>query len=288
VKVRGYFSLLGLAMRDRLASEQRQRVAMPVDHQVMEIDPLVSEYDAGGLPGGSMRPVYEVCASSISRLLPEGGTVLDLGAATGRCAAILAEHRPDVQIIGIDLSAEMVRRGQDTLAAQGLSARVRMVAGDMRSFGELAPDDVSVVASSWALENLPTVSDLDRCLAEIAAVRERSGCAVWLFNFARLNRARTYPAVQSLVNGVTPLLADNGVAGEAAAPTFDEMQSQLETAGLHGLNHAVFRPLPFLQAHWAPGRSPGNADQRRWKRLPLPLQTRIDTTVLKAGLRPLP
>jgi SAM-dependent methyltransferase len=261
---------------------------MPVDHQVMEIDRLVSEYDAGGLPGGSMRPVYEVCASSISRLLPEGGTVVDLGAATGRCAAVLAGHRPDVQIVGIDLSEEMVRRGQDALAAQGLSARVRMVAGDMRSFGELAPDDVSVVASSWALENLPTVSDLDRCLAEVAAVRERSGCAVWLFNFARLNRARTYPAVQSLVNGVTPLLADNGVAGEAAARTFHEMQTQLETAGLHSLNHAVFRPLPFLQAHWAPGRSPHSAHQRCWRRLPLPLQTRIDTAVLKTGLRPLP
>jgi hypothetical protein len=254
----------------------------------MEIDRLVSEYDAGGLPGGSMRPVYEVCASSISRLLPEGGTVVDLGAAAGRCAAVLAEHRPDAQIIGIDLSEEMVRRGQGALAAQGLSARVRMVAGDMRSFGELAPDGVSVVASSWALENLPTASDLDRCLAEIAAVRERTGCAVWLFNFARLNSARTYPAVQGLVNGVTPLLADNGVAGEAAASTFGEMQAQLETARLHGLNHAEFRPLPFLQAHWAPGRSPSNAHQRRWKRLPLPLQTRIDTAVLKTGLRPLP
>ena len=42
-----------------------------------------------------MRPVYEVCAPAISRLLPEGGRVIDLGAATGRCAAVLAEHRPD-------------------------------------------------------------------------------------------------------------------------------------------------------------------------------------------------
>jgi hypothetical protein len=288
MKVRGYFSLLGLAMRDRLARGQRPRVAMPVDHQVMEIDRLVSEYDAGGLPGGSMRPVYEVCASSISRLLPEGGTVIDLGPATGRCAAVLAEHRPDAQIIGIDLSEEMVRRGRDALAAQGLSARVSLLVGDMRCFGELVPDDVSVVASSWALENLPTVSDLDRCLAEIAAVRERTGCAVWLFNFARLNRARTYPAMQSLVGGVTPMLARNGVAGEAAAPTFDEMQRQLQTTGLHGLNHAVFWPLPFLQAHWAPGRSTRKAHQRRWKPLPLPLQTRIDTAVLKTRLQPLP
>ena len=32
-----------------------------------------------------------------------------------------------------------------------------MRVGDMRSFGELVPDD-GVVASSWALENLPTLT----------------------------------------------------------------------------------------------------------------------------------
>jgi hypothetical protein len=163
-----------------------------------------------------------------------------------------------------------------------------MEVGDMRSFGQLVPDDVAVVASSWALENLPTLGDVDRCLAEIAAVRKRTGCAVWLFNFARLNSARTYPALQELVGGVPPLLARNGVTGEAAAPTFSELQRQLETAGLDDLNHAVFSPLPFLQAHWAAGPPPGDAHKRLWKRLPLPLQTRIDTAVLRTGLRPLP
>ena len=288
MKVRGYFSLLWLALRDRAAQGQRSRVPMPVDHQVMELDELVAEYDAGGLPGGSMRPVYEVCASAISRLLPEGATVIDLGAATARCAAVVAQHRPDAQIIAVDLSEEMVRRGRSALDTQGLSAQVRMVVGDMRSFDALVPDDAAVVASSWALENLPTVDDLRRCLAEIAAVRERTGCGVWLFNFARLNSPRTYAALQRLVGGVGPLLSQNGVAGEAAAPTFRELRSELEAAGLRGLNHAVFRPLPFLQAHWAPGRSPHPAHDELWRRLPLPRQTRIDTAVLKAGLRPLP
>jgi tRNA (cmo5U34)-methyltransferase len=288
VKVGGYFSIPGLAVRDRFAREQRSRVAMPVDHQVMELNRLVSEYHAGGLPGGSMRPVYEICASGISSLLPDGGKVIDLGAATGRVAAVLAQHRPDAQVVGVDLSEEMVRTANSALAEEGLSDRVTMRVGDMRSFGELVPDDVAVVASSWALENLPTLGDMDRCLAEIAAVRERTGCAVWLFNFARLNSARSYPALQGLVNGVTPLLARNGVTGEAAAPTFSELRKQLEAAGLHDLNHAVFWPLPFLQAHWAPGPSPGDAHKRLWQRLSLPLQTRMDTAVLRGGLRPLP
>jgi len=288
VKPRGYLALPALALRDRLAREQRSRVPMPVDHQVMELDQLVSEYHAGGRPGGSMRSVYEVCASAISSLLPEGGKVIDLGAATGRVAAVLAEHRPDAQIVALDLSEEMIRAGRSALAAENLSARVTMEVGDMRSFGELVPDDVAVVASSWALENLPTLSDMDRCLAEIAAVRKRTGCAVWLFNFARLNSERTYPALQELVGGVTPLLVRNGVTGEAAAPTFSELRKHLETAGLHDLNHAVFSPLPFLQAHWAFGPPPGDAHERLWQHLPLPFQTRIDTAVLRAGLRPLP
>ena len=261
---------------------------MPAEHQVIELDRLVSEYHAGGRPRGSMRPVYEVCASAISKLLPEGGKVIDLGAATGRVAAVVARHRPDAQIVGVDLSGEMVRTANSALAEEGLSDRVTMRLGDMRSFGELVTDNVAVVASSWALENLPTVDDMDRCLAEIAAVRERTGCAIWLFNFARLNSAHSYPALQQLVGGVTPLLARNGVAGEASAPTFSELQTQLEAAGLHDLNHAVFRPLPFLQAHWAPGPSTGDAHKRLWQRVSLPLQTRMDIAVLRAGLRPLP
>ena len=235
-----------------------------------------------------MRSVYELCASAISGLLPEGGKVIDLGAATGRVAAVLAEHRPDAQIVAVDLSEEMIRAGRSAFAAEHLSDRVTMQVGDMRAFGELVPADVAVVASSWALENLPTVSDMDRCLAEIAAVRKRTGCAVWLFNFARLNSSRSYPALQDLVGGVTPLLARNGVTGEAAAPTFSEMRERLEAAGLHDLKHAVFKPLPFLQAHWARGPSPDDAHKRLWRSLSLPLQTRIDCAVLRAGLRPLP
>ena len=288
VKLRGYVSLASLSVRDRFAREDRSRVAMPVDHQVMELEQLVAEYHAGGRPGGSMRPVYEVCASAISRLLPEGGKVVDLGAATGRVAAVLAEHRSDAQIVAVDLSEEMVRAGRSAVAAEHLFDRVTMRVGDMRAFGELALDDIAVVASSWALENLPTLDDMHRCLAEIAAVRKRTGCAVWLFNFARLNSSRSYPALQNLVGGVTPLLARNGVTGEAAALTFSEMREQLEAAGLHHLEHALFQPLPFVQAHWARGPSPGDAHKRRWQSLSLPLQTRIDTAVLRAGLRPLP
>jgi hypothetical protein len=125
-------------------------------------------------------------------------------------------------------------------------------------------------------------------LAEIAAVRRRTACAVWLFSFARLNSARSYPALQRLVGGVTPLLARNGVTGEAAALTSPEMQQELEATGLHDLNHAVFWPLAFLQAHWAPGPSPGDAHERLWQKLSLPPRTRIDSAVLRAGLRPLP
>jgi ubiquinone/menaquinone biosynthesis C-methylase UbiE len=275
-------------MRDRFAQEHRARKAMPVDHQVMELDQLVAEYHAGGRPGGSMRPVYEVCARAISRLLPEGGKVVDLGAATGRVAAVLAEHRSDAQIVAVDLSDEMIRAGRSALAAEYLSDRVTMRVGDMRAFGEIVPEDAAVVASSWALENLPTLGDMHRCLAEIAAVRKRTGCAVWLFNFARLNSSRSYPALQELVGGVTPLLARNGVTGEAAAPTFSEMREQLDAAGLRDLEHAVFKPLPFLQAHWAPGPPPGDAHKRLWRHLSLPLRTRIDASVLRAGLRPLP
>ena len=41
-----------------------------------------------------MRPVYEVCAAAISSLLPEGGRVIDLGAADQAGAQVEAAPHP--------------------------------------------------------------------------------------------------------------------------------------------------------------------------------------------------
>ena len=69
-----------------------------------------------------MRAVYEACVLAIRSLCClRAARLIDLGAATGRVAAVLAEHRPDAQIVAVDLSEEMIRAGRRALAAEHLS-----------------------------------------------------------------------------------------------------------------------------------------------------------------------
>src|SRR3712207_7224483 len=50
--------------------------------------------------------VHTFAARAISRLLPEGGTCVDLGCGSGRLLSRLARGRPDATIIGFDLRSE--------------------------------------------------------------------------------------------------------------------------------------------------------------------------------------
>ena len=55
--------------------------------------------------------IHTLTARAISRLLPHGGTVVDLGCGSGRLLERLANGRPDARIIGFDLSDPMLETG---------------------------------------------------------------------------------------------------------------------------------------------------------------------------------
>ena len=55
--------------------------------------------------------------------------ILDLGTGTGKAARVVAALYPEAEVLGVDLSPEMVRRAQ-ALLPHGLAGRVRFVVGD--------------------------------------------------------------------------------------------------------------------------------------------------------------
>ncbi|KZE50024.1 methylase [Brevibacillus parabrevis] len=61
-----------------------------------------------------------------------GGKVLDLACGTGRIAIPLA--LAGIEVTGIDLSQEMLAKAQEKADAQGVSAGLKLLQGDMRSF----------------------------------------------------------------------------------------------------------------------------------------------------------
>ena len=99
--------------------------------------------------------------------LREGDVVLDAGCGTGWFAAGLQRARPDVVVIGLDLSAGMLGRARDAGAD-------RLVQGDATML-PLADDSVDVVVGRGVLHHLP---DPPAALAEWRRVVRPDGAVV--------------------------------------------------------------------------------------------------------------
>jgi SAM-dependent methyltransferase len=227
----------------------------------------VIEFDQAGAE--IQVPVHLFNSLGISRLLPEGGTLIDLGCGSGRLLAQLARGRPDVRIIGLDLSEPMLEAGRQLLEREGLG-NVELRRGDVTTFDSGITERPDVVSCNWTLHHLPSEQSASECLSAIARARSRWGCAVWIFDFARLRHSRSWPALLSLVRVPGPVVLEDGIASERAAFTLAELTRLLEGAGLGGLQHVRSRPLGEYQVHCAEGRDGNASSPGRWRDFPLP------------------
>ena len=272
--------------RERLTRSDLGRTPEPM---VMDEPVGVAAFHEAGRVDGANMPVYEMWAKAMSKLLPEGASVLDLGSGSGRYLAHLARHRPDVRIVGLDLSDTMLATGRRLLDEEGLGDRITLLEADITTFGAEVSEGVDMISSVFALHHLPTVEHLGACLARIAAARKEQGCAVFLADFARLKNPRSFPQMLSTIAGFPPALKPDGVASERAAWSFADLTDALERAGLGDLRHLLASPLPVLQIHWARARGAvdGN-DEDLWRELELPRGVRFDTAVWRRSFRGLP
>lgn len=117
-----------------------------------------------------MDPHHEIAR----RLPPETHRVLDLCTGTALVPAVLATD-PDLFVVGLDLSPEMLAMGRAKLAHAGWtnSALVRADAGQL-PFTDGSFDAVTV---SFGLHELPTAVR-ERALHEVARVLRRGGVFV--------------------------------------------------------------------------------------------------------------
>lgn len=268
------------AARERASDACRERVAEP-----MVMDDAASVAAFHGEDPIVQTPVYRFCAEAMSRLLPDGGAVLDLGCGSGRLLAHLAQARPDVRIVGVDLAGGMLDAGRAAVRELGLDGRVELRRADMT----LLPDDltarVDLVSTTWALHHLPTDDDLRRCLAEIARVRAATGCAMWLFDFSRLRLDATFAVLMDLAPAASARLREDGLASERAAWTASEMLAAMDAAGLGPMDGGPEGMLGHYQAWWAPrvdGRA--NGHDERWSALALPGASADVLARLRAGM----
>lgn len=100
----------------------------------------------------------------LNRYLPSRGTILEIGAATGRYTLGLA--RRGYSITAVDLSAALVEGCRRSITAEGLERQVRFVVADARDLREVTEREFDVVLLMGPLYHLTVEADRKAALKQ--------------------------------------------------------------------------------------------------------------------------
>jgi len=123
-----------------------------------------------------VRRFYRRIAEDIAATAPHGGALLDVGTGPGVLLAEIAERRPDLELAGIDLSADMV-----TTATRNLGTRATVRVADVTALPY--PDrSFDLVVSSLSLHHW---DHPEQAVPELARVLRPGGrLCIYDFPFA--------------------------------------------------------------------------------------------------------
>lgn len=226
---------------------------IPEQELVMESRDSVDAFNGAGAPGGPLFPIYHFNATSLSTVLPENATVLDIFCGSGQFMKYLLGGRPDINGIGLDLSHNMLRLAQQNFADAGLADRVKLLHGDAATADTMVPARVDAVTCLSALHHCPRIDDLVAVFSTIGRLRERDGCAVWLFDLVRPEDATMVEMIPrmheiSIKQELNAAFKQDWMTSLMAGWTFEEFTGALREAGLE-LSGATAN---YSQLHWAP------------------------------------
>ncbi|MBA4388867.1 MAG: hypothetical protein C0404_12865, partial [Verrucomicrobia bacterium] len=189
----------------------------------------------------------------------------------------------DVRMIGIDLSDEMIRIGRESIRECGLADRVELRTGDIRKVGTLSLPPVDAINSIYTLHHLPLLEDLRACIAGIACLRRRTGCAVWVFDHCLPRNPLTAEAFPKIATPDAPTEFQNDSSNSLKASfPYDVLSSEFDDADIGRFSHVRSRLLRVFQAHWlepAPGPAPSCAGL--WQNLHIPAEILRQTRMLR-------
>jgi demethylmenaquinone methyltransferase/2-methoxy-6-polyprenyl-1,4-benzoquinol methylase len=151
------------------ADEKASYVSRMFDRIAARYD-LMNRLMTGGRDRAWRRLVAELAA------LPPGGRAVDVATGTGDIAMALVRRYPDVEVVGVDFSTEMLQTAGEKFAAQGAGQRVSPVVGDALRMP--FPDhSFDAATTGFALRN---VTDIPRAFAEMYRLVRPGGRVVSL------------------------------------------------------------------------------------------------------------
>lgn len=130
------------------------------------------------------------------RDLPMGSRILDVGCGGGQHAVQIVRARPDLRVVGIDISTTMVKRSRALARRAGVADRATFDLGDAMDL-KFDADSFDVVFCAGPLKQVP---DKSRALRECHRVLRQGGRMLAM----DVNRGCSYEDVMAFVKR-TPL-----------------------------------------------------------------------------------
>jgi tRNA (cmo5U34)-methyltransferase len=281
-RIRPLWRIPLIAVRERRHGSGRERIPEPM---VMNDPDSVAQFHDGGVSNPGQIAVYDFSARALDALVPEGGRLLDLGVGSGRALNAFLRRRPDVTAVAVDLAPNMLATAQHLFRADGVDKRVELVEADITALPDrLAHSKWDAVSCVWTLHQLPDVNVLRGALRQIAALRQRCGAAIWIFDFQRLKDPSALEAMITILNpSLAPVLRKDALASEAAAFTASELSAELAAAGLNDMRSGHAGPLPWMQGYWLPSTSSRTRSRPLGIALRLAGHARLDAALFRWG-----
>ena len=86
---------------------------------------------------------YDLTWRYLEQYLPPQGTVLEVGAATGRYTLELAKR--GFRVTAVDISAALIEKNRKNLQREGLASQVQLIVADARDLREVAEKQFDAV-----------------------------------------------------------------------------------------------------------------------------------------------
>lgn len=180
-------SLFPVLFREIFGASALARVPEP--DLIMEDADQVKAYSESGRAEGLMAAGYLFHTAQALSTIARCKRVLDLGCGPATQLAMIAAQRPDIQFVGVDLSAEMLRWGRSHIEEQGLR-NVELVEGDITTLSRFRDQEFDGVISTLTLHHLPTLDMLKACFQQVSRILKPDG-ALYIADFGRLKSEKS-------------------------------------------------------------------------------------------------